>query len=159
MASFYSELEGAARHGQVVGVDGATAAEGHGRGWGTVQQVIADVKVAAGQREKDWGGRARVRVRQIGAGVVDDGDGDRALRVKRSCLGGSWRPGECVCERRERGEVRSDEARRRSGVRAGGVQADPGVSGRHGHDLGWGVQGTKMVRQGTGMISAVTGVY
>ncbi|KAK1645341.1 hypothetical protein QYE76_063146 [Lolium multiflorum] len=63
------------------------------------------------------------------AEVIDDGDGYRTLRSNWACLGGSWCPGECVCERRERGEVSSDEAC------PWRVRARAGVTERRGHVL------------------------
>jgi hypothetical protein len=44
------------------------------------------------------------------AEVVEDGVGYRTRAGKWRCLGGCWRCGECVCERRGRGEVSSDGA-------------------------------------------------
>jgi hypothetical protein len=152
-------MRGAGGHGHGDGGGGATAAEEHGRGQGTAHGITAFVMVAAGQREKDWGGRVRVRVRRTGTGVVDGDDGYRALGAKRLCLGGSWWRDDAQGGSRGQGEDGVDGASTCSGVRVGGVHADRGMPVRQGRAPVWTVQGRFGSSKCINVISVVRLVY
>jgi hypothetical protein len=63
--SFYRLARGAVRHGKMDGGDGATAAEGHGRGARTVRHGLAVlVGVMAQQEVAGWLGRRRCPAEQ-----------------------------------------------------------------------------------------------